>query len=102
MLCYLLSDMHFVTGEWQKHVRGQVEKLISVMFHPEAFNADIRFIRHSPGRRRGETTMYDVCTGTAALSEAIRSKFSQYLRRDSPVQRPPELLGISLHPLVFT
>ena len=88
------------SGDWQKHVRGQIAKLISIMFSPESFDADIRFVRHSPGRRRNDVTMYDVCMGSVAQSEAIRSKFAQYLRRDAPVQRPPELANISIHPLV--
>ena len=70
------------------------------MFGSEPFDLDIRFVRHSPGRRRNDTTMYDVCLGSVAQSEAIRARFSQYIRRDSPVARPAELTNISIHPLV--
>ena len=87
-------------GEWQRHVRGQVEKVIAAIFSPDQFAVDIKFVRHSPGRRRNDTTMYDVCTASAAMSEAIRNKFSQFLRRDNPVVRPPELAHITIHPLV--
>ena len=71
------------------------------MFKPEPFVTDIRFVRHSPGRRRNDSTMYDVCLGSSVQSEAIRTRFAQYLRRENPVARPPELQNIAIHPLVI-
>ena len=87
-------------GDRQKHVKAQVDGLISIMFRPEPNPVVVRFVRHSPGRRRNDLCMYQVCTASAAQSEAVRGRFAQYLRRESPLARPPELSNVSIYPMV--
>ena len=74
--------------------------MVAAMFSPESFDVDVKFVRHSPGRRRNDTTMYDVCLGSVAQAESIRARFAGFIRRDKPIQRPPQLANISIHPLV--
>ena len=87
-------------GDWQRHVKDQVTKLLVALHKPDVFSGEVRFVRHSPGRRRNDSTMYHVCMANSAQSEAARSKFSQFIRRDDPLPRPPELMGVAIHPLV--
>ena len=100
-MCQVLSAVPFRSlGEWQRFVKDQVDKLITVMFSPDPHNVAIRFVRHSPGRRRNDVCSYQVCTASAAQSEAVRGRFAQYLRRASPLPRPQELNNVSIYPLV--
>jgi len=74
---------------------------ISKMLNPDENPVKIRFIRHSPGRRRNsELTMYDVSCETKEMSELVRAGFAKYRRRQNPVSRPPELADVNVHPLV--
>jgi len=82
-------------------VQEQVSKVLDLIFAPESNLISIRFVRHSPGRRRGsEVTMYDVNCGSAVQGGLVRSTFAKYRRRDNPVPRPPELKDVNIHPLV--
>ena len=96
----LLKLLFLIPGDWQKFVREQVEKVLSAMFSPEPHQVVIRYVRHSPGRRRNDVCMYQVCTATASQSEAVRGRFSQFLRRENPLPRPPELTNVGVYPLV--
>lgn len=88
-------------GDWQRHVQGQVSTILKAIFDPDANPVSIRFVRHSPGRRRSsDLTMYDVCCATPESSELVRSSFAKYRRRDSPVPRPASLQDINIFPLV--
>jgi len=75
--------------------------LLDVAFRPGVNPVVIKFIRHSPGRRRSsETSMYDVCSSSKANADSVKLVFSQYRRRENPVPRPPELKDINVYPLV--
>ena len=97
VLCLVVM---FVSCDWQKHVKGQIEHILCAMFRPDAHPVSIRFVRHAPGRRRNDVCMYQVCTASSAQAEAVRGRFSLYLRRESPLPRPQELTGISIYPMV--
>jgi len=102
MSCDLLKlTFLFFIGEWQKAVQDQVSKILDVLFAPESNLVSIRFIRHSPGRRRSsDLLMYDVNCGSAYHGGLVRSTFAKFRRRENPVPRPPELKDINIHPLV--
>jgi hypothetical protein len=74
---------------------------LSTLFSPDPNPVVIRFVRHSPGRRRtSDSTMYDVCCSSVAQSESVRTLFAKYRRKDNPVEKPPELANVNIHPLV--
>jgi hypothetical protein len=75
--------------------------MVTILLSPGPNPLVIKFVRHSPGRRRSsDSTMYDVCCSTKECSELIRSAFAKFRRRENPVQRPAELANINIHPLV--
>ena len=77
-------------------------KTLDAVFHPEPNPVSIKFVRHSPGRRRGsDITMYDVSCDTASQAGLVRSTFAKFRRREKPVARPASLENINVHPLVF-
>ena len=89
-------------GDWQQHVKKQVMDALEVLFSPDPNRVTIRFVRHSPGRRRNaETTMYDIATTSKSDSLAVRSAFAKYRHKESPVVRPAELKDINVFPLVI-
>ena len=76
-------------------------KALNAVFHPDPNPVSIRFIRHSPGRRRGsDLTMYDVSCASSQQASLVRSTFAKFRRRENPVTRPAGLEEINIHPLV--
>jgi len=104
MLILFFSNWVFVvffSGDWQRHVQGQVLEMVRVLLGTEDHQIVIKFVRHSPGRRRNaETSMYDVATASKANAYLIKSTFSQFRRKENPVPRPPELADVNVFPLV--
>lgn len=88
-------------GDWQRFVQNQVVDVLSAIFSPDTNPVTLRFVRHSPGRRRNaEITMYDVCCSTKEMADLARSSFVKFRRRENPVPRPPLLKDVNLFPLV--
>jgi hypothetical protein len=97
-----LDFLNFLLGAWQKHVQEQVRECLTAMFNPAPCTVGIKFVRHSPGRRRNsELTMYDVACETREGSELVRSTFAKYRHRENPVTRPPLFADINIHPMVL-
>jgi len=75
--------------------------MINILLKPDPGTFCVKFVRHSPGRRRGsEQTMYDVCMSSKVSADAIKSGFAQFRRKENPVVRPPEFADINVFPLV--
>jgi len=75
--------------------------MIDVLFGSQPHTVVVKFVRHSPGRRRNsDTSMYDVATDSKASAELVKSTFALFRRRENPVSRPPQLVDVNVFPLV--
>jgi len=82
-------------------VQSQVLQMIRSLGIPDSKPLSIKFVRHSPGRKRGsDHSMFDVCVDSKVSADLVKSAFAQFRRKENPVPRPPDLKDVNVFPLV--